>query len=407
VLKLFSSKKLHTAIEIGNSKIVATCAALNGEEVLVKGVAELPSVGIKRSQIVNLEAASAQIKAVVKLLESQVGHSIKQAHLGVSGASIRGFNSHGVVAIKHDEVEQDDIERVLEAAKAVKTPADQYIMHAIAQEYAIDEQKDIREPIGMSGVRLEANVHLVTGSSVASQNMVKAMAKAGLQAKQVVFSGLASAAALVTPEDKELGIAVIDIGAGMTSMVCYLAGGVHHTAVFPCAGDLVTADIAAALKIPVQEAERLKCEHGTLLQAQDADETIEIYGSRINREVDHDWLTQVIEARYHEIFSMIKNELIKLGITDQLAGGIILTGGGALIDGGVEVAEMLLGLPVVLASPDVEQWGDMLSQPKYASLSGILRYCANDIESSPTLWQHQPRYMSMMHRMKKLFQENF
>lgn len=407
VHKVFKTKQLHTAIDIGNAKISGVCASVDGDEIVIKGVAEAPSLGIKKSCVINLELAAQQVKKVLKDLETQTNSSVKHIYIGISGSNCCGFNSHGVVAIKNNEVDADDIARVLEAAKAVKTPADQKIIHAIPQEYAIDDQNDIREPIGMSGVRLEANVHIITGSSVINQNIEKTIDRCGVSAQKVVFSGLASASVLVSPEDRELGIAVIDIGAGMTSLVSYLGGGVHHTTVLPCAGDAVTSDIAAALRVPVQEAERLKVEHGIMLENHDDNETIDVNGSRLNKNVSAKWLSEVIEARYQEIFSMIKTELMKHDLKDQLSAGVIITGGAATIPGCIEMAEMILGMPVTLAGPDIVQWGDALCHPKYASLAGVLRFCTDSVESFAPLWQHQRRYTNVVQRFKKLFQENF
>ena len=344
---------------------------------------------------------------MIKDLESQTNSTVKHVFLGMSGSSCRGFNSHGVVAIKQNEVDASDIARVLEAAKAVKMPADEMIIHAIPQEYAIDDQNDIREPVGMSGVRLEANVHIVTGPSVIAQNIEKVIDRCGITPQKIVFNGLASASALVSNEDKELGIAVIDIGAGMTSMVAYLGGGVHHTSVLPCAGDAVTSDIAAALRIPIQEAERLKVEHGVMLETHEDSETIDVNGSRLNKSVSAKWLSEVIEARYQEIFSLVKTELIKHDLKDQLSAGVIITGGASTMGGCIEMAEMILGLPVTIAGPDIVHWGDGLCHPKYASLAGILRFCANSVETSAPMWHHQRRYTNMVQRFKQIFQENF
>ena len=407
VHKVFKTKQLHTAIDIGNAKISGVCASVDGEEIVIKGVAEAPALGIKKSCVINLDMAAQQVKKVIKELESQTNSNIKHVQIGISGASCYGFNSHGVVAVKQNEVDTHDLARVLEAAKAVKTPADQKIIHAIPQEYAIDDQSDIREPIGMSGVRLEANVHIITGSSVISQNIEKTIDRCGVGVQGMVFNGLASASVLVSPEDRELGVAVIDIGAGMTSLVSYVGGGVHHTSVLPCAGDAVTADIAAALRVPVQEAERLKVEHGIMLENHDEHETIDVNGSRLNKNVSAKWLSEVIEARYQEIFSLIKTELMKHDLKDQLSAGVIITGGGAAIPGCIEMAEMILGMPVTLSGPDIVQYGDLLCHPKYASLAGILRFCTNSVENFSPMWQHQRRYSNVVQRFKKLFQENF
>lgn len=403
----FNSKQLLTAIDIGNASIRAACVTNVNGDLVIKGVAEKPSVGVKRSGIVNLEAASEVIDEVVSELDRQTSSKTKNIHFGISGMSMHGINSHGVVAIKDGEVDQGDLNRVLDAARAVKTPADQKIFHVIPQEYSIDDQKEIRKPLGMSGVRLEASVHLVLGSQTILQNVQKAITRCGITPLSATFTGLASANSVLSAEDKDLGVAVIDIGAGVTTMVCYIGSGVQFTHVVPIGSDHVTADIAVALRVPMNEAERLKRTHGVMLGENASDESLMINGSRINRTVGSKWLNEIIEARYQDIFSSIKAQMIKYDLKDQLAAGIVLTGGGSMLPGCVEMGELICGVPAMIGEPHSDQWGDGLISPRYATLAGILHQSAFSIDASRNMCQHQSSYSGVFSRIKQLFEENF
>lgn len=402
----FSSKQLITAIDIGNSTIRAASVSIVNGEMVLKGVAENLSYGVKKSGIVNLEAASECIYEVISELDAQTNSKTRRAHYGISGMSIQGVNSHGVVAIKDGEVDQGDLNRVLDAAQAVKTPADQKVLHVIPQEYIIDDQKEIRRPMGMSGVRLEANVHLIMGSQTISQNIQKAISRCGVIPQSATFTGLASANSVLTAEDKDLGVAMIDIGAGMSSMVCYIGGGVQYTHVIPIGSEHVTSDIAIALRIPVQEAERLKRAHGVMLGDNATDESLMINASRVNRSVGSKWLNEIIEARYQDIFSSIKAQMIKYDLKDQLSAGIVLTGGGAMLPGCTEMAELICGVPVMIGEPSHEKWGEGLASPRFSALAGIFQQ-THTVDTTMNLCQDQQVNAGFLGRIKQMFEENF
>ncbi len=403
----FGSKQLVTAIDVGNGSISAANAAIVNNDIVIKGLVEKPSVGVKKSGIVNLEAASQTIFEVLSELDAQTNSKTRSVHFGVSGHTIYGVNSHGVVAIKDGEVSHGDLNRVVDAAKAVKTPADQTLLHVIPQEYSIDDQKEIRRPLGMTGVRLEANVHLILGSQTIVQNMHKSISRCGIMPQTATYSGLASAGSVLSPEDKDLGVIVVDIGAGSSSMICYLGGGVQYTQVIPIGSEHVTADIAIALRVSFNEAERIKKAHGAMLAENTADEPIAINASRIHRTVGSKWLNEIIEARYQDIFSSIKAQMIKYDLKDQLAAGIVLTGGGSLLPGCIEMGELICGVPVIVGRPDADRWGEVISSPKYASLAGILLQSANIVDCPVNICQHHPKQTSFMHRLKQMFEENF
>jgi cell division protein FtsA len=306
------------------------------------------------------------------------GCQIRSVYAGIAGSHISSLNSHGIVAIRDGEVTQADIDRVIDAARAVAIPADQKILHILPQQYLIDRQSGIREPIGMSGVRLEAKVHIVTGSVSAAQNIIKCVRRCGLEVEDIILEPLASSESVLSRDEKELGVCLVDIGGGTTDLAVFTEGAIQHTAVIPIAGDQVTNDLAIALRMPTQSAENVKIKHGCALKEMvDASELIDIasIGERAPRKVARQELIEVIEPRYEELFILVENELSRHGFSGRLSSGIVVTGGGAKMKGVLELAEEIFQVPVRLGVPRyVTGLLDVVANPIYATGVGLVLY---------------------------------
>jgi len=336
-------RNLIVGLDIGTSKVVAIVGEITDEGSLeVIGIGSHPSRGLKKGVVVNIESTVQSIQRAVEEAELMAGCEIHTVRAGIAGSHIRSLNSHGIVAIRDREVTGSDVERVIEAAQAVAIPADQRTIHVLPQEFIIDHQEGIREPIGMSGVRLEAKVHMVTGAVSAAQNIIKCVQRCGLQVEDVVLEQLASSYAVLTQDEKELGACLVDIGGGTTDIAVFSGGAIRHTAVIPIAGDQATNDIAISLRTPTQYAEEIKIRYACALsQLANPDETIEVpsVGDRPPRRLARQTLAEVIEARYEELFTLIQDELRRSGFEELVAGGIVLTGGSSKMEGAIELAE--------------------------------------------------------------------
>ncbi|SVD05710.1 uncharacterized protein METZ01_LOCUS358564, partial [marine metagenome] len=309
---------------------------------------------LKRGVVVNIEATVNSIQRAVEEAELMAGCEIHSVYTGIAGSHIRSLNSHGIVAIRDREVGRSDVERVIDAARAVAIPADQRVLHVLPQEFIIDGQEGIRDPIGMSGVRLEARVHMVTGAASAAQNIVKCVQRCGLEVEDIVLEQLAASYAVLTEDEKELGAALIDIGGGTTDIAVFHDGAIKHTAVIPIAGDQVTNDIAISLRTPTQYAEEIKIKYACALsQLANSDETIEVpsVGDRPPRRLARQTLAEVVEPRYEELFTLVGNELRRSGFQEMIAAGIVITGGSSKMEGAVELAEEVFHMPVRLGMP--------------------------------------------------------
>lgn len=374
-----NDQTLVVGLDIGTSKIVAIVAEVTPEgAVEVIGLGSHPSRGLKRGVVVDIESTEQSIQRAVEEAELMAGCEIHSVYAGLAGNHIRSLNSHGIVAIKDKEVTEGDVERVLEAARAVAVPADQKILHVLPQEYVIDNQDGIRQPIGMSGVRLEAHVHVVTAAASATQNITKCVARCGLQIDDLILSQLASSFAVLTDDEKELGICLVDMGAGTTDIAVFTGGAIRHTACIPIAGNQVTNDIAVALRTPTQHAEDIKIKYACALeQLARADETIQVasVGDRSSRRLARQTLAQVVEARYRELFSLIQAELRRSGFESMVAAGLVLTGGAAKMEGAVDLAEEIFHMPVRLAAPQhVTGLSEVVNNHFHASGVGLLLY---------------------------------
>lgn len=374
-------KHLIVALDIGTSKIGVLVGEANEDDhIALIGVGTHPSEGLKRGVVVNIEATVQSIRAAIEEAELMAGCTIHSAYTGIAGKHIRGLNSHGIVAIQHHEVVASDVERVIDAAKAVAIPADQQILHILPQEFVIDGQEGIREPIGMSGVRLETRVHLVTGAVSASDNIIKCVRQCGLEVADMILEPLASSYAVLTEDEKELGVCLVDIGGGTTDIAIFTNGAIRHTAVIPVAGDQVTNDIAVAFRTPTQCAETIKIEQGSaFFSPHEEPELVEIpsIGDRPQRQAPRQALVEVMEARYAELFRLVQGELQRSGFEHLIAAGIVLTGGASDIPGVLPLAEAIFQMPVHWGLPrasEVSGLPEIVKDPRYATAVGLLLY---------------------------------
>ncbi|MBT5231679.1 MAG: cell division protein FtsA [Methylococcales bacterium] len=396
-------------LDIGTSKVVAIVGEVNDEgEVEVIGVGRCPSRGLKKGVVVNIESTVQSIQRAIEEAELMAGCEIKSVFAGIAGSHIRSMNSHGIVAIRDKEVTPNDVERVIDAARAVAIPADQKILHILPQEFLIDNHDGIREPVGMSGVRLEAKVHLVTGAVSAAQNIIKCVHRCGLEVEDVILEQLASSYAVLSDDEKELGVCLVDIGGGTTDIAIFTEGSIQHTAVIPIAGDQVTNDIAVALRTPTQNAEQIKNKYACALTqlAQDG-EMIEVpsIGDRPTRTLARSTLAEVIEPRYDELLTLVQNEIQRSGFEDIIPAGIVLTGGSSCVEGLTELAEEIFHKPVRLGVPqNLRGLAKEVRSPSLSTGTGLL------------LFGHQHRSAGQyetnkkegaLERMKSWFQGNF
>ncbi|MDX2412655.1 MAG: cell division protein FtsA [Woeseiaceae bacterium] len=374
-----ADKNLIVGLDVGTSKVVAIVGEINDEGgIEVVGIGTHPSRGIKKGVVVNIESTVHSIQRAVEEAELMAGCDIHSVYTGIAGSHVRSLNSHGIVAIRDKEVSASDVDRVIDAARAVAIPADQKILHILPQEFLIDSQEGIREPIGMSGVRLEAKVHMVTGAESAAQNIVKCVQRCGLEVDDIVLEQLASSYSVLTDDEKELGSCIVDIGGGTTDLAVFLHGAIQHTAVIPIAGDQVTNDIAVSMRTPTQYAEEIKIKYACALsQLANPDETIEVpsVGERPPRRLARQTLAEIVEPRYEELFGLIRDELRRSGFEELIAAGIIITGGSSKMEGAVELAEEVFHMPVRVGSPQyVEGLMDVVRNPIHATGVGLLLY---------------------------------
>lgn len=374
-----TEKSLVVGLDIGTSKVVAIVGEVQADgSVEVIGLGSHPSHGLKRGVIVDMASTEQAIQRAVEEAELMAGCEIHSVFAGISGNHIGSLNSDGTVAIKDKEVSEGDVERVLDAARAVPVAADQKILHVLPQEYVIDNQDGIRQPIGMAGVRLEAHVHVVTAALSATQNISKCVSRCGLVIDELIMQPLAASYSVLTDDEKDLGVCLVDIGAGTTDIAVFTDGAIRHTACIPIAGDQVTNDIAVALRTPTQHAEDIKIKYACALeQLARNDETIQVpsVGDRTSRRLARQTLAQVVEARYRELFSLVLAELRRSGLESMVAAGLVMTGGASRIEGAEELAEEIFHMPVRLATPTgVSGLADVVSNAIHATGVGLLLY---------------------------------
>lgn len=371
------NKDLIVGLDVGTSKVTAMVAELRPDGRLeVIGVATQPTSGLKKGVVVNIEATVDAISRVVQEVELMADCKIRDVYTGIAGSHIRSFNSNGMVAIKDKEVTPLDVERVIEVARAMPIPADQQILHILTQEFIIDGQDGVREPIGMSGVKLEVKVHIITGAVSAAQNLVKCVRRCGLEVIDLVLQPLASSFATLSEDEKELGVCLVDIGGGTTDLAVFTQGAIRHTAVIPIAGDQITNDIAMALRTPTAEAEGIKLDYGMAMQSLvDPAETIEVpsVGDRPPRSLSRESLAAVIQPRVQELFELVQGELRRSGYEELLSSGLVLSGGTAQLAGICELGDEVFHLPVRVGIPVYHgALADVVCQPQYANVMGLV-----------------------------------
>ena len=405
-----ASGKLIVGLDIGTSKVVAIVGELGADgQLKIVGLGSHPSRGLKKGMVVDIESTVQSIQRAVDEAERMADCQIHSVYAGIAGSHIRSLNSHGIVAIRDKEVYPHDVERVIDAAQAVAIPADQKILHILPQEFIIDSQEGIKEPLGMSGVRLEAKVHLVTCAVNAAQNIDKCIRRCGLEVEEIILEQLASSYAVLTDDERELGVCIVDIGGGTTDIAVFTEGAIRHTGVIPIAGDQVTNDIAMALRTPTQYAEDLKIRHAcALAQLAGADQTIKVPGvaERGARELSRQALAEVVEPRYDELFTLVQAELRRSGFEESLAGGIVLTGGTSKMEGAVELAEEIFHMPVRLGVPaGVQGMHDIVRNPIYATAVGLLLFGLKQHTTGAAAREASGR--GLLSRLKNWIQGNF
>jgi len=408
-------ESLIVGLDIGTSKVLAIVGEVSPTgEVEVIGVGHHPSRGMKKGVVVNIESTVQSIQRAVEEAELMAGCQIHSVYAGIAGSHINSFNSHGIVAIKDKEVGPGDVDRVIEAARALAIPADQKVLHILPQEFIIDKQEGVREPIGMCGVRLEAKVHIVTGAVSAAQNIIKCVRRCGLEVDDIILEQLASSMSVLTEDEKELGVCLIDIGGGTTDISVFTEGAIRHTAVIPIAGDQVTNDIAVALRTPTQYAEEIKKKYGcALTQLAKSDETIEVpsVGDRPPRKLARQTLAEVVEPRIEELYGLVLADLRRSGFEDVVGSGIVLTGGSAKMEGMIDLAEEVFHMPVRLGIPQyVGGLSGVVHNPIYATGVGLVLFGAKSRDGKHYdlhARQGQPSLKGVLHKMKGWFQGNF
>jgi cell division protein FtsA len=402
-------------LDIGTSKVVAIVGELKADGSLnIVGIGSHRSRGLKKGTVVNIESTVESIQRAVEEAELMAGCRIHSVYAGIAGSHIRSMNSHGIVAIRDREVTRADIDRVIDAAQAVAIPADQRVLHILPQEYIIDSQEGVKEPLGMSGVRLEAKVHLVTCAINAVQNIEKCIKRCGLQVEEIILEQLASSYAVLTDDEKELGVCMVDIGGGTTDIAIFTEGAIRHTGVIPIAGDQVTNDIAMALRTPTDNADEIKIKYAcALTQLASPGDMIQVpgVGERPARELSRQALAEVVEPRYDELFTLVKAELQRSGYENLMAAGVVLTGGTSKMEGVIELAEEIFHMPVRIGLPQgVKGLADIVRNPIYSTGVGLLLYGVK--QQQHQVRSHNPvpvkdSQMPLIRRIKSWIKNNF
>jgi len=406
------TRTLLVALDIGTSKIVTLVAEVTAEDTLnLIGMGSHPSRGLKKGVVVNIESTVNAIQRSLEEAELMADAKIREVITGIAGSHIKSFNSHGMVAIKDKEVSQYDIDRVIETARAVNIPMEQQVLHILEQEFIIDGQGGVRQPLAMSGMRLEVKVHIVTGAVSAAQNIMKCVRRCGLEVKDLMLQPLASADAVLLDDERDLGVCLVDIGGGTTDMAVFTDGAIKHTSVIPIAGDQVTNDIAMALRTPTKDAEELKITHGVALrQLASPNDMIEVpgVGERGPRELSRQTLAEVIEPRVEELYSLIQRELRSSGLEELLSSGIVITGGSALMKGMVELGEEIFHMPVRVGVPHYNgALAEVVRNPRYATGMGLLMAGLDEMKRDRHARIQGAGFKEMFEKMKSWFKGNF
>jgi cell division protein FtsA len=408
-----SSKKdnLIVGLDIGTTKICAIVGNLTDDGLDIVGIGTSPSKGLRKGVVINIESTVEAIRTALQEAELMAGCEIKSVFAGIAGGHIKGFNSQGVIAIKNREVTRDDIRRVIDAAKAIAIPMDREVIHILPQEFIIDDQDGIKEPLGMSGVRLESKVHIVTGAVASAQNIIKSCNRAGVDVADIVLEQLASSESVLTPDEKDLGVAMIDIGGGTTDIALFVDGAIKHTSVLSLGGNHLTNDIAVGLRTPMNEAEKIKQQTGCCLTSMvSRDETIEVpsVGGREPRVLSRQLLAEILEPRVEEIFTLVNREIIRSGYEDLIASGVVITGGSSILPGMPELAEQIFNLPVRRGDPiGIGGLTDVVNSPVYATGVGLVKYGSRNLQTRNFSIGQENIFDKITSRMKEWFGEFF
>jgi cell division protein FtsA len=410
--KRISTPDVVVGIDFGTTKICVVVGQVTKDGLEIIGIGKQPSLGIRKGVVVNIPMTVDAIRKAVEVAELMAGVEISSAYVGIAGGHIKGFNSQGVVAIKHKEVTPNDVERAIDAAKAVAIPLDREVLHVIPQEFTINDQEGVRDPLGMSGVRLESKVHIVTGAVSSAQNIIKCANQAGIHVADIVLEPLASAEAALTSDEKELGVALVDIGGGTTDVALFARGSVVHSGVIAMGGNHITNDIAVGLRTSIQDAENIKIASGCAMASMlHGEQTIQVpaLGGRKPREVARSVLTKIIEPRVEEIFTLVAQEISGSGYKHLLSTGLVLTGGSSLLEGSPELAEFILDLPVRRGAPQgIGGLLDVVSSPIYSTAVGLLQYgLRNRTEVKFKVRDDENIYAKVIARMKAWLGEVF
>jgi cell division protein FtsA len=409
-MKKNNDKDLIVGLDIGTSKVAAIVGEITPDGGIdIIGIGSNRSRGLKKGVVVNLESTVHSIQRAVEEAELMAGCQINSVYVGIAGSHISSLNSNGVVAIRDNEVILSDIDRVIDSARAVAIPSDQKILHIMPQEFIIDGQEGIKEPVGMAGIRLEAKVHIVTGAVSAAQNIIKCVRRCGLEVDDIILEQLASSSSVLTDDEKELGVCLVDIGGGTTDIAVFCDGFIRHTAVIPIAGDQVTNDIAVALRTPTQHADEIKLKYAcALTQLVQEDEVLDVpsIGDRPTRKISRSNLAEIIEPRYEELMMLVQAELRRSGFENIVPAGIVLTGGSAKVEGLVELAEEVFHMPVRLGCPQyVSGLNEVVRNPIYATGVGLLIFGQQNRVSNSS--EVNGGFKAMWEKMKSWFQGNF
>ncbi|HEY2629965.1 MAG TPA: cell division protein FtsA [Usitatibacter sp.] len=406
------TRQLLVALDIGTSKIVTLVAEITSEDTLnMIGMGSHPSRGLKKGVVVNIESTVNAIQRSLEEAELMADAKIRDVITGIAGSHIKSFNSHGMVAIKDKEVQQYDIDRVIETARAVNIPMEQQVLHILEQEFIIDGQGGVRQPAGMSGMRLEVKVHIVTGAVSAAQNIMKCVRRCGLEVSDLMLQPLASADAVLLDDERDLGVCLVDIGGGTTDLAVFTDGAIKHTSVIPIAGDQITNDIAMALRTPTKDAEELKVNYGVALrQLASSSDMIEVpgVGERGPRELSRQTLAEVIEPRIEELYSLVQRELRSSGLEELLSSGIVITGGSALMKGMVELGEEVFHMPVRVGMPQYNgALSEVVRNPRYSTGMGLLMAGLEEVKRDRHAKMQGAGFKEVFEKMKGWFKGNF
>ena len=398
-------------LDLGTTKTCVIVGEITDQGVDIIGIGSYPSEGLRKGVVVNIDSTVEAIKKAVDEAEHMSGCEISSVYAGIAGGHIKGQNSLGIVAVKGREVDEEDVQRAIEASKAIAIPTDREILHTLPQNFIVDDQDGIRDPVGMSGVRLEAKVHIVTGAVTSIQNIVKSVNRVGLEINEIILEQIASSEAVLSNDEKDLGVALIDIGGGTTDIAVFTAGSVKHTAILPVGGNYLTSDIATGLRTPLADAEKIKIKYGCAFSALIAkEETIEVpsVGGREPREVSRQILGRIVAPRMEEILTLAYKEIVKSGYEDILAAGVVLTGGTALLEGITELAEQIFNMPVRRGRPTgIGGLNDMVNSPMYATGVGLVLYGSKHISKNAFIQGSGSLFVNMFKKIKKWFLEFF